>query len=289
MDAIMEESTEGPTDSGESSKNSPKNIPEIIVENGEKEKENNSKGDNGERPVEKDSSNRVDVVESATDDNEIEKENNKNAQNDVEDVNTTRTSQRVSGQGMPRRTKENNKTGETEVEEQNTSKRVSGQGIQRQKENKTPRSRKFHNIRAISTPQANKADLASNVTFTEGSLDVSGISGYTVLSGITVLSPPTIRDTSASRRSSRNKDKDDTAATDAVSFKFKKGNKDNKFEKLVVNGEDGKTNRKRKSDENDHSRGKEALKPPEKRPSFGSALLAAVPERNTRKNNKKGK
>jgi len=169
-----------------------------------------------------------------------------------------------------------------------------GQGMPRQKENKTPRSKKLHhNIRAISTPQANKADLLSNVTFTEGSLDVSGISGHTVLSGITVLSPPTIRETSASRRSSRgkdNKDKDDTCATDAVSFKFRKGdNKDNKFEKLVVNGEEGRNNRKRKSDENDHSRGKAAQKPPEKRQSFGTALLAAVPEKSNRKNNKRGK
>merc|ERR1719318_1776238 len=35
----------------------------------------------------------------------------------------------------------------------NKSKRVSGQGMERQKQMKTPRSRKIHNVRAISTPQ----------------------------------------------------------------------------------------------------------------------------------------
>ena len=45
---------------------------------------------------------------------------------------------------------------DTEGEEgMNKSKRVSGQGMERQKENRTPSSKKkrFHNIRAVSTPQ----------------------------------------------------------------------------------------------------------------------------------------
>ena len=44
---------------------------------------------------------------------------------------------------------------EGEEEGMNKSKRVSGQGMERQKENRTPRSKtkRFHNIRAVSTPQ----------------------------------------------------------------------------------------------------------------------------------------
>ena len=42
-----------------------------------------------------------------------------------------------------------------EEERMNKSKRVSGQGVERQKENRTPppKTKKFHNIRAVSTPQ----------------------------------------------------------------------------------------------------------------------------------------
>ena len=44
---------------------------------------------------------------------------------------------------------------EGEEEGMNKSKRVSGQGMERQKENRTPRTKtkRFHNIRAVSTPQ----------------------------------------------------------------------------------------------------------------------------------------
>ena len=48
---------------------------------------------------------------------------------------------------------------EGEEEGMNKSKRVSGQGMERQKENRTPRSKtkRFHNIRAVSTPQVRGA------------------------------------------------------------------------------------------------------------------------------------
>jgi len=105
------------------------------------------------------------------------------------------------------------------------SKRVSGQGMARPK---TPtKTKKFHNLRAISTPQVNKTVLGENVTFLgESVMD---------LSAITVLSPPSSLNDPDSRRTSSNMtkttNKDDT---DAVSFRFKKGGRD-LFEKLVSN------------------------------------------------------
>ena len=47
---------------------------------------------------------------------------------------------------------------EEEEEGMNKSKRVSGQGMERQKENRTPRTKtkRFHNIRAVSTPQVSQ-------------------------------------------------------------------------------------------------------------------------------------
>ena len=103
------------------------------------------------------------------------------------------------------------------------SKRVSGQGMPRPK---TPKSKRFHNIRAISTPQASKTVLGDNVTFRqdESSLD---------LSAITVLSPQSsIADPDSRRQSSAKQDD-----TDAVSFRFKRGGK-NLFDNLV-DGESG--------------------------------------------------
>ena len=100
------------------------------------------------------------------------------------------------------------------VEELNKSKRVSGQGMERQKENRTPsKTKKFHAQRAVSTPQANKTVLAGgNLTcFGESQLD---------LSCITVLSPPSsVVSVEAGARSSRSRG-DDTDATDAVSFRY---------------------------------------------------------------------
>jgi len=118
----------------------------------------------------------------------------------------------------------------------NKSKRVSGQGMERQKQMKTPRSRKIHNVRAISTPQVNKTVLGDNVTFLgESVLD---------LSCITVLSPPSsLNDPDSRRGSTSARNKDDT---DAVSFRFRKGGKD-MFEELVDVGEGGTG--KRKSEE----------------------------------------
>merc|ERR1719204_3007605 len=123
---------------------------------------------------------------------------------------------------------------EEEEEGLNKSKRVSGQGVERQKENRTPppKTNKFHNIRAVSTPQANKTMMASNVTL--------AINESLELSRITVLSPPSIVDGEVSKRTSRSggaqSKKDDT---DAVSFRFRRGSKD-MFEELV---EVGKTNK----------------------------------------------
>ena len=104
------------------------------------------------------------------------------------------------------------------VEDVNKSKRVSGQGMERQKENRTPtKSKKFHAQRAVSTPQANKTVLAGgNLTcFGESQLD---------LSCITVLSPPSsvVSEEAGARRSIRSRSRgrgDDTDATDAVSFR----------------------------------------------------------------------
>jgi len=109
----------------------------------------------------------------------------------------------------------------TKKDDLDKSKRVSGQGMPRPR---TPeRKKKFHNIRAISTPQVNKTVMGDNVTFmSESVMD---------LSAITVLSPPsTINDPDSRRQTgtgARNKDD-----TDAVSFRFKKGGKD-LFDNLV--------------------------------------------------------
>ena len=48
-----------------------------------------------------------------------------------------------------------------EEERMNKSKRVSGQGVERQKENRTPppKTKKFHNIRAVSTPQVTENEV----------------------------------------------------------------------------------------------------------------------------------
>ena len=117
------------------------------------------------------------------------------------------------------------------------SKRVSGQGMERQKHIKTPRSRRVHNVRAISTPQVNKTVMGDHVTFLgESALD---------LSAITVLSPPSVVSDPDSRRGSTSaRNKDDT---DAVSFRFRKGGKD-MFQELVDVGE-GAVGGKRKSEE----------------------------------------
>ena len=50
---------------------------------------------------------------------------------------------------------------EEEEEGLNRSKRVSGQGMERQKENRTPppKTKKFHNIRAVSTPQVTENEV----------------------------------------------------------------------------------------------------------------------------------
>merc|ERR1711990_976681 len=134
---------------------------------------------------------------------------------------------------------------DTEGEEgMNKSNRVSGQGMERQKENRTPSSKKkrFHNIRAVSTPQANKTVMASNVTL--------AINESLELSSITVLSPPSVVGGEVTKRSSRssansNSKKDDT---DAVSFRFRRGSKD-MFEELVDNNKEVVKDRKRKNEE----------------------------------------
>merc|ERR1712130_11303 len=84
-----------------------------------------------------------------------------------------------------------------EEEGMNKSKRVSGQGMERQKENRTPRTKtkRFHNIRAVSTPQANKTVLASNVTL--------AINESLEISSITVLSPPSTVAGEVTKRPSR--------------------------------------------------------------------------------------
>jgi len=112
----------------------------------------------------------------------------------------------------------------TKKDDLDKSKRVSGQGMPRPR---TPKSKKYHNIRAISTPQVNKTVMGDNVTFMSESV--------MELSAITVLSPPsTINDPDSRRQTgtgARNKDD-----TDAVSFRFKKGGKD-LFDNLVSDGE----------------------------------------------------
>ena len=112
----------------------------------------------------------------------------------------------------------------TKKDDLDKSKRVSGQGMPRPR---TPKSKKYHNIRAISTPQVNKTVMGDNVTFmSESVMD---------LSAITVLSPPsTINDPDSRRQTGTgDRNKDDT---DAVSFRFKKGGKD-LFDNLVSEGE----------------------------------------------------
>ena len=98
----------------------------------------------------------------------------------------------------------------TKKDDLDKSKRVSGQGMPRPK---TPKSKKYHNIRAISTPQVNKTVMGDNVTFMSESV--------MELSAITVLSPPsTINDPDSRRQTGTGvRNKDDT---DAVSFRFKK-------------------------------------------------------------------
>ena len=127
-------------------------------------------------------------------------------------------------------------------EEEAPDKRVSGQGMERQKENRTPRSRKFHNVRAISTPAHNKTVLAGNVTFMhESALE---------LSCITVLSPPSAVGVEVTRRPAAAADRTDR--TDAVSFRFRRGSKD-MFEDLVDEGAAGQ-GRKRKRPEGEEGR-----------------------------------
>ena len=128
-------------------------------------------------------------------------------------------------------------------EEAAADKRVSGQGMERQKENRTPRSRKFHNVRAISTPAHNKTVLAGNVTFmSEAALE---------LSCITVLSPPSAVGVEVTKRPAAAA-ADRTDRTDAVSFRFRRGSKD-MFEELVDEGTAGQ-GKKRKRPEGEEGR-----------------------------------
>merc|ERR1719151_259221 len=131
---------------------------------------------------------------------------------------------------------------EGEEEGMNKSKRVSGQGMERQKENRTPRSKtkRFHNIRAVSTPQANKTVLASNVTL--------AINETLELSSITVLSPPSTVAGEVTKRPSRSGVNSKQDNTDAVSFRFRRGSKD-MFEELVDNNKEAVKDRKRKTEE----------------------------------------
>ena len=68
---------------------------------------------------------------------------------------------------------------EEEEEVFNKSKRVSGQGMERQKENRTPppKTKKFHNIRAVSTPQVteNDVDIVLSNTLSSGQQDYDGL------------------------------------------------------------------------------------------------------------------
>jgi len=128
---------------------------------------------------------------------------------------------------------------EGEDEGMNKSKRVSGQGMERQKENRTPRSKtkRFHNVRAVSTPQANKTVLASNVTL--------AINESLELSSITVLSPPSTVAGEVTKRPSRSSAGSKKDDTDAVSFRFRRGSKD-MFEELVDDNKEATKDRKRK-------------------------------------------
>ena len=111
----------------------------------------------------------------------------------------------------------------TKKDDLDKSKRVSGQGMARPK---TPKSKKFHNLRAISTPQVNKTVMGDNVTFmSESVMDLSAI---TVLSPASTISDPDSRRQTGTGVRSGNKDD-----TDAVSFRFKKGGKD-LFDNLVA-------------------------------------------------------
>jgi len=149
-------------------------------------------------------------------------------ENKESEVNTRKSSEKTSDSEavikevvLPDKDKPGDKDGGAKTSESDLdkSKRVSGQGMARPK---TPtKTKKFHNLRAISTPQVNKSVLGENVTFLgESVMD---------LSAITVLSPPSSLNDPDSRRTSSNKDD-----TDAVSFRFKKGGRD-LFEKLVSN------------------------------------------------------
>ena len=135
-------------------------------------------------------------------------------------------SKRVSGQGMPRKKLGVNEDKEAD-DDHDKRRRASGQGTAKPK-TPPPKTKKFHNLRAISTPQVNKTVLGENVTFLGESI--------MNMSAITVLSPPSSINDPDSRRSSsqvQTRNKDDT---DAVSFRFKKGSKD-LFDKLVENNE----------------------------------------------------
>lgn len=124
---------------------------------------------------------------------------------------------------------------EAENEDHDKSKRVSGQGMPRPK---TPRAKRIHNVRAISTPQASKTVLGDNVTFRqdESSLD---------LSAITVLSPQSSVNVPVSRRVSEAGNEDDT---DAVHFRFNKNGRD-MFDKLVESDSEATASGKRKAEE----------------------------------------
>jgi len=147
----------------------------------------------------------------------------------------------------------------------NKSKRVSGQGVERQKENRTPppKTKKFHNIRAVSTPQANKTMMASNVTL--------AIDESLELSRITVLSPPSIVNGEVSKRSSRSGAQSKKDDTDAVSFRFRRGSKD-MFEELVEVGKINKEAPKEKKRKT--SEGEEGGKKSRTRSSGTSKLRA---------------
>ena len=143
-------------------------------------------------------------------------------QNDPEEAEQVGESEKESD-GVNIENDDENDPGEDDAEQDDhdKSKRVSGQGMPRPR---TPRARRAHNVRAISTPQASKTVLGDNVTFRqdESSLD---------LSAITVLSPQSSINVPVSRRGSESQagTKDDT---DAVSFRFKRGGRD-MFDKLV--------------------------------------------------------
>jgi len=102
-------------------------------------------------------------------------------------------------------------SGEAEV---NKSKRISGKGMPRQV--KTPKTREFHNRRAVSTPQVNKTMIAGNLTFQNETMDISSI---------TVLSPA----------SSIGASRDTDTPQDTSSFRFNHRSKD-AFDVMVDGG-----------------------------------------------------